>query len=178
MNFGKQGLRLGLDMINRWEEPSNQHGNSFSSKSRFVSLLFSKLLFLPILSKVHEIPLGIRPLEGFQNDRIILREGCHNLPYQYSRFSSKVSSYSSWYLRRYEISSALKKFLRTHLGISVVVEFPRVSPQFLRTHLGISVVVEFPRVSPKFLCTHLGISVVVEFPRVTPKFLCTPSFMC
>ena len=198
MNFGKQGLRLGLDMINRWEEPSNQHENSFSSKSRFVSLLFSKLPFIPILSKVQQIPLGIHPLEGFQNHRIILREGCHNLPYLYSRFSSKLSSYSSWYLRRCEISSGLRKFLpthlgifvvvkfprvsrkilRTHLGISVVVEFPRVSPKFLRTHLGISVVVEFPRVSPRFLRTHLRISVVAKFPRVSPKFLRSPSFMC
>ena len=67
----------------------------------------------------------------------------------------------------------LTKFLRTHLGISVVVEFPGVSPKFLRTHLGISVVVEFPRVSPKFLRTHLGISVVTKFPRVSPKFLRT-----
>ena len=80
---------------------------------------------------------------GFQNHRIILRSGCHNLPYQYSGFSSKMSSYSSWYLRRYEISSGLTKFFRTHLGISVVVEFPQVSPKFLRTHLGISVVVGF-----------------------------------
>ena len=173
MNFGKQGLRLGLDMINQWEKPSNQHGNSFSSKSRFVSLLFSKLLFIPILSKVHKIPLGIHPLEVFQNHRIILRAGCHSLPYQYSRFSSKISSYSSWYLRRYEISSDLTNFFRTHLGISVVVEFPRFSPKSLCTHLGISVVVEFPRVSPKFLRTHLRISVVVEFPQVTPKFLRT-----
>ena len=82
---------------------------------------FSQILFVSILSKIHEIL------------RISLREGCCNLPYQYSQISSK--------------------YFRTVPCISGVTNCPRVSPKLLRTHLCISVVIKFPRVSQKFLPT-------------------------
>ena len=156
VNFGKQGLHLGLDMFNRWEEPSNQNGNSFLCNSLLYpsSRRFSKFPFISILSKVHEIPLGIHPLGGFEKScwASIFSKALEIFT-STLLYLTKISSYSSLYLRRYEISSGLTKFFRTHLGISAVVEFPRVSPKFLRTHLRISVVTKFPRVPPRFLRT-------------------------
>ena len=150
VNFMKHGLHLGLDMVNRWNDSSTKHASSLFIEVSFciISLAGCPNFFSKILSKVHEIPLGIHPLWWFQKSvfaSILLKV----FAILVSAFANVVAIFRINTLRYHQrnfvlilISPSLRIFLGSHQFFFVLF-------------LGTSTIRKYPRFSWKSLCTHL-----------------------